>query len=135
MAKTRKTRIGGSFAPPLDSEKIAAYRELAKSAEDERVRDAMLPLCDMVDSFHQTPKSKLSGKPHPVGLGVVVPLEEDEIKRIWDLVPWDYECDALGKLFETLPSDQKDLRNAAFHLLWFARELTKDREPITNDLL
>ena len=144
-----KARLGGSFAPPINSDRIAAYRELAKSSPDERIRDAMLPLCSMVESFYQTPRSTAAGKPHPTGVGVVVPLEEAEIKRIWDLVPYDYECDALGTLFSTLPdgceevdgeivvtnSEQNARRNAAFHLLWFARELTRDREPITNDLL
>lgn len=28
----------------------------------------------------------------------------------------------------------KPLRDADFHLLWFVKELNKDREPITNDL-
>jgi hypothetical protein len=28
-----------------------------------------------------------------------------------------------------------ELRNAAFHLLWFCKELTLDREPLTVDKL
>lgn len=139
-----KTRLGGSFAPPLDAEKLASYRELANAADDPRVRDAMLPLCEMMEVFQQTPHSQKPGTPHPVGeftdrdgkkrrAPAVVPLEESEIQRIWDYVPWDYECDALGLLFESIPVGA--LRNAAFHLLWFARELTRDREPLTNDKL
>lgn len=130
------TRLGGSFAPPINAEKIALYRELAKAAPDPRVRDAMLPLCDMVETFQETPESQLTGTPHPLGnrYPAIVPLEQSEIDRMWDLVPWDYECDALGQLFETIPNEtQKPLRDAAHHLLWFARELTKDREPLTND--
>ncbi len=36
----------------------------------------------------------------------------------------------LGKVFDSLAGD---IRNAAYHLLWYARELTKDREPRTKD--
>lgn len=231
---TNKVRLGGSFAPPINSEQVARYRELAKAAEDPRVRDAVLPLCEMVEIFQKTPDSRLNGQPHPVGeftdgsgqkrqAPAVVPLEESEIKRIWDYVPWDYECDALAVLFEEIEQDvafrnsQKisewkrtvanviisgffpdrskfekvqqalknvadwlflleenqaakiqeqynsvnecnaaitkafaskqyeglpypkleptPLRDAAHHLLWFARELTRDREPLTNDKL
>lgn len=161
---SKPTRLGGSFAPPLDKDKIARYRQLAKSADDLRVRDAMLPLCEMCSVFFQTPRSKRAAHTHPVGEFIdmegnkrtapaIVPLEEKEIERIWNHVPWDYECDALGTLFETLWTGMeermvngilqmvlvdphaRDLRNAAFHLLWFARELTRDREPLTNDML
>lgn len=142
-----QVRLGGSFAPPLDAQKLADYRELAKSASDPRIQDKMLSLCEMMEVFHQTPASALSGSPHPIGemqdaqgnkyrAPVVVPLEDSEVKRIWDYVPWDYECDGLGTLFETIPNEtHKSLRDAAFHLLWFARELTRDREPLTNDKL
>lgn len=30
---------------------------------------------------------------------------------------------------------QKELRDACFHLVWFAKELTMDREPMTNDMI
>lgn len=129
-------RLGGSFAPPLSSEQLAGYRELAKTAPDLRVRDAMLPLCDMLEKFWETPASPLAGSPNPLGnrYPALVPLEQKEVDRIWDLVPWDYECDAIGLLFDSIPNEtQKPLRDAAHHLLWFARELTKDREPLTND--
>lgn len=131
-----KSRIGGSFAPPLTAQNLKTYRELANTAPDPRVRDAMLPLCEMVEAFQKTPESRRSGHPHPSGAGTIIPLEDAEIKRIWDLVPWDYECNALGELFETIPANtEKPLRNAAFHLLWYARELTLDREPLTTDKL
>jgi hypothetical protein len=60
-----------------------------------------------------------------------------------------HECQAYRKLFEALPTGRQnadgsgpivdqaacDLRNAAFHLLWHAMEITLDREPLTNDKL
>jgi hypothetical protein len=95
----------------------------------------------------------------------VTPLEEGHIKSLWALVPWDYECRAMAELFEALPPGTREvetlldppagstkgpskatrnevtdpaayeLRNAAFHLLWHAMELTRDREPLTADKL
>lgn len=122
-------QFGGSFAPPITN--LDAYRALASKTSDE-IREAMISLCDMVDLFNKTPKSKLNGSSHPSGKGVVIPLESVEIKRIWDAVPWSSECDRMGVLFDSLTGD---VRNAAYHLLWYARELTMDREPITTDTL
>lgn len=128
-------RIGGSFAPPLDAEGLKKYRELAESAEP-RTRDAMLSLCDMVKAHHSLPKSKKAGSVHPSGSGVIVPLEDKAIEDLDPHVPYEDECRLLGELFDKIDAGrQKELRNAAFHLLWFANELTRDREPMTSDKL
>lgn len=139
-------RAGGSFAPPLTAEKLAAYRELVPA--DGPVRDAMHGLIVMAETFAQTPASGRPGRPHPVGELVtkdgrkyvpqVVPLEDAEVKRIWDVVPWPHELDGLSNkegtgLFDGLTD--KPLRDAAFHMLWLARELALDREPLTTDRL
>jgi hypothetical protein len=68
-------------------------------------------------------------------MGQIVPLHPAEVERIWDHVPWDHELDGIQRLFDAIPASQKDLRNAAFHLLWYAKELAHDREPITQDKL
>ena len=65
----------------------------------------------------------------------MVPLEEAEVERIFDVVPWDHELDAIQSLFDGIPPEKRDLRNAAFHLLWFGKELVKDREPMTIDTI
>jgi hypothetical protein len=135
-------RIGGSFAPPLDAKKLERYRELAESAEP-AVKDAMLSLCGMAESFHaaKPPKApKAPSVPHPSGVGLITPLPQSEVERLWDDVPWPHECDAIQGLFDRLPvgakgSEENDRRNAAFHLLWYARELTMDRTPLTSDRL
>lgn len=129
------SRFGGSFAPPMDDAKLASYYELAEKAPP-AVRDEMQKLCRMMEVFGETPRSRQRGTPHPSGMGAIVPLEPAEIHRIDQHVPYEHECKMLTELFETLdPEEQRDLRNAAFHLLWFAVELCKDREPITNDQL
>lgn len=129
------SRFGGSFAPPLPAAKLAEYRTLAEGATGP-VREAMGKLCDMVALFQETPASSLPGKPHPSGRGVIVPLDEAEVKRIWDAVPWAEENAMYMGLFGAIPAEtHKPLRDAAHHLLWFAVELEKDREPLTNDKL
>lgn len=126
-----KRLIGGSFAPPLTDEMLDQYEALAATAQ-RRISEYMLSLVSMMRKFRETPQSTRTGSPHPVR-GVIVPLEEEEIQRIWDHVPWPEECDVMDGVFDTLPNGE--MRNAAYHLLWFARELTTDREPITNDKL
>ncbi len=122
--------IGGSFAPPLNVGKLAAYKSKIESCDDPQIKEVLLKLHKMVEVFNETPSSSLDGVPHALR-GTIIPLEEQEVKRIWDYVPWDYEIEAYKILLERLPNGE--LRNAAFHLLWFAVELEKDREPITND--
>jgi len=125
--------IGGSFAPPLTPEKLEDYKVLAEECQDRKVDGYMADLIKMVELFRETPESKNGGSAHPSGRGAIVPLEDSEIERIWDAVPWPEECDVMGKAFDVLPPG--DLRNAAYHLLWYARELASDREPITTDKL
>lgn len=140
-----KQRIGGSFAPPLTAEQLDHYESLSHSAPD-NVGDGMRRLVSMLRMFWETPESTAKPRLHPVGVGYIVDLEDSEIERIWDVVPWlnaeqrekngkigDDDCDQYSRLFDVLQPGE--LRNAAFHLLWYARELANDREPMTNDKL
>jgi hypothetical protein len=128
-------RFGGVFAPPLTADKLATYRELAATAHYQ-VRDAMLALCDMVAKFQETPESTAPGTKHPSGRGVMVPLSDAEVLRIWDVVPDEDELKLYGDRFEKIDAvTEKPLRDAAFHLLWYGRELFLDREPMTKDKL
>lgn len=122
--------IGGSFAPRITPDKVAEYRNIANGVSDAQARGYMLDLCDMMDSWHQTPDFG-GGAPNALRMPVTQ-LPEEEVQRIWDVVPWKEECDLMGKCFDRLEGDQ---RNAAFHLLWYAVELTNDRQPCTKDLL
>ena len=132
-----KKLIGGSFAPPLIPEKLNSYTELANTATPE-VKEIMLKLIAMLKHFNLTPTSPLLGATlkYDTKTAMVIPLEDKEIERIWDVVPWEYEIDSYSTVCDTISNEtHKDLRNAAFHLIWFARELCADREPITNDKL
>lgn len=128
--------VGGAFAPPLTEEKLAAYRALAKAAPPE-VADAMTQLLACASAWWEQPES--SGhvtRPHPAGVGVIVALDAPVAKALWDHIPWTRELDSMAALFDTIdPVKDKPLRDAAHHLLWLARELDLDREPLTADKL
>lgn len=127
-------RIGGTFAPQLTDESLASYKELKPA--DGPVGDAMETLLKCVEKWWDLPESQGTEiTRHPVGRGVIVPLEDSIAKTLWDLIPWDHELNAIQQLFDTIDSKNAELRNAAFHLLWFVKELNLDREPMTNDLL
>ncbi len=126
---SKRQLIGGSFAPPLNDEKLTHYEALAGACSDEQCQDYMQQLCKMLRIFWETGES--GKRPVKTQLGVtVVPLEDAEVERIWDFVPWESECDVMGRAFDRLAGETRD---AAFHLLWYGRELAQDREPTTSD--
>jgi len=130
------THFGGSFAPKLSGEQLASYRTLAAKAS-RPVADAMLSLATMVEAYYQQARlhsATEKGVPHASGRGQIVALTKPVVDAIDKHVPWEHELKSTAELFETIPNDtQKPLRDAAHHLLWYATELSKDREPITTD--
>jgi hypothetical protein len=66
----------------------------------------------------------------------IVLLEDAHVKLLWDVTPWLRELSLLSNargdgLFDGLPAGP--LRNALFHLLWHATEISLEREPLTVD--
>lgn len=120
---------GGSFAPKITESDLSKYESLAKACSDPMVSGYMNDLIHMVRTFLETPESTNPGTPYPAG-GLVVPLEQSEIDRIDPVVPWRDECNLMARVFEKLVGE---IRHAAMHLLWYAFELTSDREPMTAD--
>jgi hypothetical protein len=152
--------VGGSFAPPLPAEKLAEYRVVIERDAPDDLKEPLLGLCHMVEAFYETPESQEPRDAHPVGMGFVQPLETAEIERLWDLVPWAWEVEALrGRCNQLEPTEvDRDnsrrhaeykargermpdserivtLLDASRHLLWYAKELAEDREPCTCDKL
>lgn len=128
-------RYGGSFAPPVSDETLATYDNLAADAPTP-IGDAMRRLLTMLRKFRETPASTAPSAPHRSGVGVVRQLETAEKERVADVVPQRDELEMFAARFDTLdPMHNKALRDAAFHLLWFACELKLGREPCTNDML
>lgn len=135
------------FAPPLSDELLNTYQELTRGISGP-VADAMLTCLIPVRLWWKLPESKCPGQTlkifHRTDPNVervetpikVTPLEEQHKKDLWDSIPWGYEIDAIQKLFDTIsPATNNALRNAAFHLLWYVRELNADREPLTQEAL
>lgn len=134
------------FAPPLTDDLIAKYESLANALPRERydVRDAMRECLAGVKLWWELPESK--GDRDDTSLAIrhrgkearvkLTSLTPDLVEKLWDAVPWGYELDAMQSLFDKIdPTADKELRDAAFHLLWHARELEKDREPLTLERL
>lgn len=130
-------RFGGSFAPPLSDDLLAQYRARAEALEPQSpIRDAMLKLLAACEVWWELPESNGSGRPHASGKGVIIDLEPEHVLALWDHVPWDWELKAYGILFDKIdPVGERDLRDAAYHLLWHGWELYLDREPLTADKL
>lgn len=128
---------GGTFAPPFTDEKLADYKALAESpSTSPEVSDAMLVLHACIAQWWELPESNGAGKPHISGRGVIVPLEAEIAKTMFDAIPWKKELDAYATLFDGIDNGtDKPLRDAAFHLLWGVNELNLDREPMTTDKL
>lgn len=142
-APGRSPYIGGSFAPPISAETLAAYRATILADAPDDLRDSLVDLCDLVALFQASGESGQPKTPHPAGFGHVQKLDDAEIARLWDACPWPWEAEALGKRADQLPTmvnaegktADTPVRKAAFHLVWFAKELAADREPCTADKL
>lgn len=126
---------GGSFAPPLTDELLESYAKLATSAAAE-IGDAMRSLLACCRAWWELPESGSDGSKHPSGQGTIVPLDKPIADALYDHIPWADELDIFGQRFEKIdPVSDRELRNAAHHLLWHVRELDLGREPITTDKL
>lgn len=129
--------VGGTFAPPLTDETLKEYGDLIEQMGMSPVRDAMLVLLLCCQQWWKLPEPQHSQKSqHPSGTGFIVPLESAHAETLDEYIPWKHELEAMKGLFEGINSvGQRDIRNAAFHLLWCVIELDNGREPITKDKL
>jgi hypothetical protein len=140
------------FAPPLTDERLERYEEIAHALPDDRreIRDGLMTCLNCVKAWDELPEStRPPSRRMTLGGGRacdVVPLEASHVEALWDVTPYPRECGPLAELFETLPTGRdaagvlidpaaKELRDAAFHLLWHVKELAHDIEPRTADKL
>jgi hypothetical protein len=126
-------QVGGSFACPLTDDLLAKYEALANAAE-QSIKDAMLCLLNCCKQWWNLPDSSSAKVPHLSGRASMTPLDETNKKALYDHIPWEDELKVFADRFETISNDtNKELRDAAHHLLWHVVELNLDREPITTD--
>ncbi len=130
------------LAPALSDEKIAAYHAIIAGLPVSPIKDAMASCLAAVKAWWALPESTRRGDRYETthqGKAKsfdVTPLESEHVKTLHDHVPWMYELEAMKLIFEAIPNDtQKELRDAAHHLLWHAIELCNDHEPTTQDKL
>lgn len=117
------------IAPALTDASLARYEELAASAPAE-VKDAMQVYLKCVKMWWDLPES--TGKKTPImdGLAHIQNLDEPIKQALWELIPWPDEMVAYAKRFDAIdPVKEKELRDAAFHLHWYVKNLNLDREP------
>lgn len=131
-------RVGGSFAPPLSDELLKKYETMIEALPARsQVKDAMQRLLDCCAKWWDLPDPQgTDTRPHASGVGTIVDLHEHHAEVLWDHIPWTEELNGMSKLFDGIDNDsQRELRDAAHHLLWHVKELDLDREPLTADKL
>ena len=126
-----RTYYGGSFAPELTEPTLARYADLVRTTDPASViGDYLRQLMKVVNAWWALPESTgPAGEKHASGRGVLQPLDETIKSELWELIPWAGEINAIQAELDNLPSGE--LRDAAFHLLWYVKELDLDREPLT----
>lgn len=96
--------LGGTFAPPLSDEALAKYEKMAAQFPDRsQIKEAFLKLLACCKQWWELPESSgAEARAHPVGVGVIVPLETSIADSLWEAIPWKDELKAYGKLFDTI---------------------------------
>lgn len=123
--------IGGSFAPPITEDHVKNWPTLI-AATNGLTRTALEVLHKLMLAHRPHKAKALKGEPHPSGKGIIMPLADDVKKACEPHLPSHAEMEIFGQLFESLGGP---IRDVAFHLLWYARELELGREPPTTDLI
>lgn len=120
---------GGSFAPPLTDELIDKYEQLGQTAVGS-VADALRSLLKVVKMWWELEESKQPGSPHPVDAeaiangrrplfgAMMIPLEKEHQKHLWDDIPWDDELDLFAQRFENVQLEETK-RNEQRLMDWY----------------
>jgi hypothetical protein len=133
------------FAPTLTDEKLARYEELIAAEPAGETKGVLSDLLACVKTWWNLPVSQGTSKrtwrtlyKGKDTLYDEVPLEQKYVEALDSVTPWMRELNTLSTVNGDGPLDKLpngELRDAAFHLLWHAKELTLDREPLTQDCL
>lgn len=127
------------IAPPLTDELLKKYKLLINDLEERSLlRDCLESLMRCAEAWWDVRESVSPARRVSCSTGITKgpdvmfqPLDSELVHSLWDSIPWMHDITEMEKIFDALPSG--DLRNAAFHLSWYAKELFLDREPISTD--
>lgn len=131
------------LAPALTDDTLSRYAALIAGLgpDQAELQDALAALLKCVATWWELPDSTESPV-HWAWRGTQrvaqIPLSDALARALWDVTPWMRELDTLSTPRDDGPFDRLppgELRDMAFHLLWHAKELTLDREPMTRDKL
>lgn len=133
------------FAPELTEEKLARYEQLVNGMTNPEQKQAMQECLHCVKAWWELPESKRDdGDRYKVlhrgeeKIVQMVPLEADHVKLLDATTPWMRTLMTLSNSQETGLIDDLphgELRNAVHHLIWLCKEITLDREPMTQAML
>lgn len=123
------------LAPELTDEKLARYADLIAALPASRAKSVAEECLACVRAWWELPASHMraeralrivhKGKTHEID---ITPLTRELADKLFDVTPWTEDTVAMGAALDSLTGE---VRDAAYHLLWFATELSLDREPMT----
>lgn len=97
------TNYAGSQAPALTNERLQQYRDQIAQVDDEELRRELQSLAELAEAALNP------GDRDVLPVGLPLPVRQN-----------------LGRMFDQIdPAQQPGLRNLAFHLLWFAGDLSR----------
>jgi len=152
MIRTDKYPVA-CHAPEITTEKVSEYETLISGITDREVKDRCADLLSCVKEYMTLPASaEDTGDTFVFGEGAarksckIHPFDQSKVNALWDVTPYMTDLAAYEVCFEALPpgtvenedgtvtledATEKAIRDMAFHLLWYAKEITLDREPLT----
>lgn len=123
----------------ITDESLARYRQLIDEMPRSAVRDTLDEFHRAVAKWWELPEStKAEPRLWNTSGGRKLteqPMDQEIIDELFELVPWPEEMPAKAELINQHFANQPEteLKRAAYHLLWYATELSLDREPCTMD--
>lgn len=132
-----KTVSIACLAPALSDELLSRFKSLIQSQEERsKLRDYLDTLLKCVEAWWNIRESTLETVTAVAQTGPTTghkvqlqELDNGVIQSLWNTTPWMEEILLMEEEFSSLTDG--DVRNMAFHLSWFAKEITLDREPLT----
>ncbi len=92
MTAAMNVRFGIRSAPPFTDEILADYRKRIDALPDDSpLKQPLDSLWKCCKTWWELPESQgTKSYSHPSGFGMIVDLQDDHKKSLWDLIPWDH---------------------------------------------